>query len=107
MMPEEGAQGKMLQDYEDYYDRSIQLRVMENQTLRQQLFEKETDESALRQKYLRCVKISWLVGGLISLFVAEMLFPSVLYNYVASISVSGESFATHAVCMLIAWKVRA
>ena len=103
MLPDDGAQSKLLEDYEDYYDRSIKLRVMENQTLREQLEEHETSMNTLQVKHQRFVKFAWLSFVVFVIFLIEQAFPDVLSNAFMYATHSPQTFLSHGLCMGLVW----
>ena len=105
MMPSDTAQGTLLADYEDYYERSIQLRCMENQTLRVQLEEKIKTIKETSLKYGRWLRVSIFLGLCISLLFCEAMFPGVLMGYASSVTWSTSSVASHLVAMIVVWIV--
>ena len=103
MLPDDGAQAKLLEDYEDYYDRSIKLRVMENQTLREQLDEQAASVKAMAGQHVKWVRGMWCMTAVALFSLSEMLFPGAIINFVASATLTPGDITSHAAAMALVW----
>lgn len=104
MLPDSNSgQAKLLEDYEDYYDRSIGLRVMENNTLRAQLEEKADAVSQLRARHTRWVRIALALVATVVILLLELAAPGATLAYAASLSFSTGDVVSHAAGMLLVW----
>ena len=104
MMPDSNsAQSKLLDDYEDYYDRSISLRVMENNTLRTQLEEKVQAVSQIGARHTRSVRIAWALVATVVVLLLEIAAPGATLAYAASLSFTTGDVMSHAAGMLLVW----
>lgn len=104
MLPgDDSAQAKLLDDYEDYYDRSIGLRVMENNTLRVQLEEKAADIKSLASRHARWTRATWVLLSLVMMLFIENVAPGAMLHYVSSMSFTAGDVTSHAAGMLVVW----
>lgn len=104
MLPgDDSAQAKLLDDYEDYYDRSIGLRVMENNTLRVQLEEKVADIKELASRHARWTRVTWVLVGMVLILFTENIAPGAMLRYVSSVSFTAGDVTSHLAGMLLVW----
>ena len=105
MMPDDGAQSKLLEDYEDYYDRSIGLRVMENNTLKVENDEHKQHIATISAKETTRSWLLWLITTVAALLASEVVFPGMVVSSVAGSSITATDVASHALVAAVAWKV--
>ena len=104
MLPgDDSAQAKLLEDYEDYYDRSIGLRVMENNTLRVQLEEKVADIKELAGRHARWTKVTWVLLSMVFILFTENIAPGAMLRYASSVSFTPGDVTSHLAGMLLVW----
>ena len=89
-----------LEDLEDYYERSVQMRVMHNNTLKEEIRELQEEKAAIVQRALGCALFVCL--GIATLLVC--MYPAAFlsfafaywsYGVVATASMFVGSFAVH------------
>ena len=97
------AQTRTLEDYEDYWERSLSLRVMENQTLREQLEEKAKEFNAVSGSNVRNKRILRGMAFILAVLIFEIMFPGALLENVTAVSFNLNDVVSHGVAMLIVW----
>lgn len=97
------GQTKLLDDYEDYWERSLSLRVMENQTLREQLEERAKEFGNISGINNRNKRILRVLACVILLLAFELTFPGTITEYITAVSFNVNDVVSHGIAMLIVW----
>lgn len=97
------TQTRTLEDYEDYWERSLSLRVMENQTLREQLEEKAKEFNAASGRNVQNKRILRGMAFILAVLIFEILFPGTILENVNAVSFNLNDVVSHGVAMIIVW----
>ena len=89
MLPTGSAGLSTVQDLEDYYERAVQLRAMQNNTLTEQLSETEKKLSSAEYKNRIAARAMWLAALYACAFVVECVSPGLLQNTASEVSPAG------------------
>lgn len=103
MLPSGSPGLSTVQDLEDYYERAVQLRAMQNTTLTEQLSETEQKLSGAQYKNKIAVRVAWFIVIMAGVFVAECVWPGVLADAASGVSPTGIASHLVVLCIALYW----
>ena len=101
MLPSGSPGLATMQDLEDYYERAVSLRVMQNATLAEQLKETEKKVEDAQYKNKLAVRALWIVLFYACAFAIECVWPGLLLETAKGITPS--AIVTHVIVLCVAW----
>ncbi len=104
MLPSGSPGLSTMHDLEDYYERAVKLRVMQNTTLTEQLSETEKKLNSAQYKNTLAVRAMWIILMYICAFVVECVWPGVLMEAANGVSPSGIVSHIVVLCIALWWR---
>lgn len=104
MLPSGSPGLSTMQDLEDYYERAVQLRAMQNTTLTEQLSETEKKLSSAQYKNRLGVRALWLLAIYACGVAIECVWPGFIAAAAREVSPAGIVSHLVVLCVALCWR---